>query len=147
YCEITTHSLENIFLQLKCHFTWNVCGEESSLDDLEDRGYDQVEFLNKEFKAITYNLFACIKHCRGQHQVALEYLEQAEDFIMHRRDHQGKTGHLALEKKPSNPEFSLGLLITLYRLHDKAPAENTIHLLRQATKLEPDKWYLTFSWL
>ena len=34
-------SSENIFLQLKCHFTWNVRGEESSLDDLEDRGYDQ----------------------------------------------------------------------------------------------------------
>ena len=94
YCEINTHSVENIFLQLKCHFTWNVRGEESSLDDLEDRGYNQVEFLNTEFKAVTYNLFAYIKHCRGQYQVALEYLEQAEEFIMHRQDHQGKIGHL-----------------------------------------------------
>lgn len=48
----------------------------------------------------------------------------------------------ALEKKLTNPEFSLGLLITLYRLQDKASTENTIHLLRQATELEPDNWYI-----
>ena len=114
YCEITTHSLEIIFLQLKCHFTWNVCGEESSLDDLEDRGYNQVEFLNTEFKAITYNLFAYIKHCRGQYQVALEYLEQAEDFIMHRQDHQGKMGHLVTWGNYAWVCYHLGRLLEVH---------------------------------
>lgn len=39
----------------------------------------------------------------------------------------------ALEKKPTNSEFSLGLAITLYRLGDKAPTETTIRLARWAT--------------
>ena len=53
----------------------------------------RTEFLNTEFKAIMYNLFAYIKHCRGQYQVALKYLEQAEELRTSRQDHQGKIGH------------------------------------------------------
>lgn len=48
----------------------------------------------------------------------------------------------ALQKKPTNPEFSLGLAITLYRLGDKAPTENTVRLLRQAIQLNPDNRYV-----
>ncbi|XP_044092755.1 interferon-induced protein with tetratricopeptide repeats 2-like [Neovison vison] len=209
--EITKHSLENSLLQLKCHFTWNLYDEESSLDDLENRVRDQVQFLNKEFKAIMYNLFAYVKHLRGQNKAALEYLQQAEEFILHTQARQGKirslvtwgnyawvyyhmgslpeaqayidkVGHLckkfassyriecpeidcekgwallkwgekyyeqakvcfekALQKKPTNPEFSLGLAITLYRLGDKAPTENTVRLLRQAIQLNPDNQYV-----
>lgn len=32
--------------------------------------------------------------------------------------------------------------MTLYCLHDKAPRENTIHLLRQATESEPDHGHI-----
>lgn len=161
---------------------------------MENRVRDRVQFLNKEFKAIMYDLFAYVKHLRGQDKAALECLRQAEEFNLHGQDCQGKiwslvtwgnyawvychtgrrpeaqarldkVGHLckkfasayriecpemdcekgrallkwgqkyyeqakecfekALQKKPTSPEFSLGLAITLYRLGDKAPPEST----------------------
>lgn len=49
-----------------------------------------MEFLNTEFKAIMYNLFAYVKHLRGQNEAALKYLQQAEEFIPHRKARQGK---------------------------------------------------------
>ncbi|VTJ84903.1 Hypothetical predicted protein [Marmota monax] len=209
--EIAKHSLENILPQLKCHFTWNLYDEESSLQDLEDRVRDQVEFLNTEFKTIMYNLFAYVKHLRGQHEVALVYLRRAEEFNLQQQDHQGKIRSMvtwgnyawiyyhmgrfseaqvyinkveklcktfassyriecpeidceegwallkwgekyyerakecfekALVGKPTNPEFSLGLAITLYRLGDEARTENTIRLLRQAIQLNPNNQYV-----
>lgn len=51
--------------------------------------HDQVQFLNKEFKAIMYNLFSFIKHLRGQNKAALEYLQQAKEFILHGHASQG----------------------------------------------------------
>uniref|UniRef100_A0A8C9PZN7 Interferon-induced protein with tetratricopeptide repeats 2 n=1 Tax=Spermophilus dauricus TaxID=99837 RepID=A0A8C9PZN7_SPEDA len=194
--EIAKHSLENILPQLKCHFTWNLYDEESSLQDLEDRVRDQVEFLNTEFKTVMYNLFAYVKHLRGQHEVALVYLRRAEEFNLQQQGHQGKIRSMvtwgnyawiyyhmgrfseaqvyinkveklyceegwallkwgekyyerakecfekALVEKPTNPEFSLGLAITLYRLGDEAPTENTIRLLRQAIQLNPNNQYV-----
>ncbi|CAD7691209.1 unnamed protein product [Nyctereutes procyonoides] len=76
--EITEHFLENTLQQLKCHFTWNLYDEESSLHDLEN-----------SFKAIMYNLFSFIKHLRGQNKAALEYLQQAKEFILHGHACQG----------------------------------------------------------
>ncbi|MBZ3887963.1 Interferon-induced protein with tetratricopeptide repeats 2 [Sciurus carolinensis] len=158
-----------------------------------------------------YNLFAYVKHLRGQHGLALEYLQRAEEFNQQQQAHQGKIRSLvtwgnyawiyyhmgrlpevqayidkvenlcktfassyriecpeidceegwallkwgekyyerakecfekALEGKPTNPEFSLGLAITLYRLGDETRTENTIHLLRQAIQLNPNNQYV-----
>ena len=47
-----------------------------------------------------------------------------------------------MQKKPTNPEFSLGLAITFYCLGDKVPTENTICLQRQAIQLNPDNQYI-----
>lgn len=59
------------------------------------------EFLNTEFKAIVYNPIAFVKHLRGQHQVTLEYLEEAEEFIM-----QGQTTKAKWEVWPPGETMS-----------------------------------------
>lgn len=81
YSESTTESLENSLKQLKCHFTWNLMEGEESLDKFENRVLNKYEFQNNEFKATMYNLSAYIKHLRGQHAAALEFLEKAEASI------------------------------------------------------------------
>nr|XP_002718418.2 interferon-induced protein with tetratricopeptide repeats 2 [Oryctolagus cuniculus] len=83
--EITQKSLESNLQQLKCHFTWNLLEGENSLDDFEDRVFNQSEFQNSEFRATMCNLQAYIKHCRGQNEAALACLRQAEEFIQ--QDH------------------------------------------------------------
>ncbi|XP_062959434.1 interferon-induced protein with tetratricopeptide repeats 2-like [Cynocephalus volans] len=86
--EITKDSLESSLRQLKCHFTWNLVKEENSLDDFEDRVFNQTEFQNSEFKATMCNLLAYIKHCRGHNEEALESLRQAEELIQ--QEHTGQ---------------------------------------------------------
>lgn len=83
--ETTKNSLEHSLQQLKSHFTWNLVEGEHSLDDFEDRVCKESEFQNSEFKATMCNIQAYIKHRRGQHDAALGYLRQAEEFI--RREH------------------------------------------------------------
>ncbi|XP_012859668.3 interferon-induced protein with tetratricopeptide repeats 2 [Echinops telfairi] len=83
--EITKSSLELSLRQLKCHFTWNLMEGEESLDDFENRVCHQIEFQNSEFKATTCNILAYLKHLRGQNETALQYLQQAEEFIQ--REH------------------------------------------------------------
>ena len=85
HSETTKNSLEHSLQQLKSHFTWNLVEGEHSLDDFEDRVCNQTEFQNSEFKATMCNIQAYIKHCRGQHEAALECLRQAEEFIQ--REH------------------------------------------------------------
>ncbi|KAK2501357.1 hypothetical protein MC885_020422 [Smutsia gigantea] len=81
HSETTKSPLESSLRQLKCHFTWNLVKGEKSLDDFEDRVCNQIEFQNREFKATMCNIIAYIKHLRGQNEAALEYLQQAEEWI------------------------------------------------------------------
>uniref|UniRef100_H0Y0M5 Interferon induced protein with tetratricopeptide repeats 2 n=1 Tax=Otolemur garnettii TaxID=30611 RepID=H0Y0M5_OTOGA len=48
----------------------------------------------------------------------------------------------ALEKNPKNPEFTCGLAIVNYRLHNWPPSQNSIDPLRQAIRLNPDNQYV-----
>ncbi|XP_039727700.1 LOW QUALITY PROTEIN: interferon-induced protein with tetratricopeptide repeats 3 [Pteropus medius] len=86
--EVSKNSLEKILPQLKCHFTWNLFQKDSLSHDLEDRVRNQIEFLNTECKATTYNLLAYIKHLHGQNEAALECLQQAEELIQRERTDQ-----------------------------------------------------------
>ncbi|KAM5236469.1 interferon-induced protein with tetratricopeptide repeats 2-like [Ctenodactylus gundi] len=78
--ETPEKSLESCLQQLKCHFTWNLLGE-NSIDEFEDRVFNKYEFENSAFKVTMCNLSAFIKHYRGQSEAALECLQQAEEFI------------------------------------------------------------------
>ncbi|XP_006096680.1 interferon-induced protein with tetratricopeptide repeats 2 [Myotis lucifugus] len=87
--EATENSLESSLRRLKCHFTWNLGGE-NSLDDFEDRVCHQTELQNGEFKATAYNLLAYIKHHRGRGEEALECLRQAEGLIQQQHPDQAE---------------------------------------------------------
>lgn len=88
--EDTRNSLEKILPQLKCHFTWNLFREGSISTHMEDRVYNQIEFLNSEHKATMYNLLAYIKHLDGENEAALECLGHAEDLLKPNQDDQAE---------------------------------------------------------
>ncbi|XP_049620529.1 interferon-induced protein with tetratricopeptide repeats 1-like [Suncus etruscus] len=68
-------------LQLKCHFTWDLKIEDIEMPDLENRIFDQTEFLDNPCKTAMGNLLAYVKYLEGKNQEALESLKEAEDFI------------------------------------------------------------------
>lgn len=67
--------------QLRCHFTWNLLIEDTEMTDLENRVFDEIEFLDTKYNVGIYNLLAYVKHLKGQNKEALESLKQAEDLI------------------------------------------------------------------
>ncbi|XP_055977005.1 interferon-induced protein with tetratricopeptide repeats 1-like [Sorex fumeus] len=69
-------------LQLRCHFTWGLQIDHTEILDLENRVFDQIEFLHVQNNARMYNLLAYVKHLAGQNQEALETLKEAEDFLL-----------------------------------------------------------------
>ncbi|XP_053779129.1 interferon-induced protein with tetratricopeptide repeats 1 [Desmodus rotundus] len=71
--------------QLRCHFTWKLIIEDVELSDLENRVFDQIEFLDTKFNVAIHNLLAYVKHLKGQNTEALQSLKQAEDLIQ--REH------------------------------------------------------------
>lgn len=69
-------------LQLRCHFTWDLQVDHAGMPDLENRVFDQMEFLDVQCNTRLYNLLAYVKHREGQHQGALENLKKAEDALL-----------------------------------------------------------------
>ncbi|KAM5320607.1 interferon-induced protein with tetratricopeptide repeats 1B-like isoform 2-T2 [Glossophaga mutica] len=67
--------------QLRCHFTWKLLIEDVEIADLENRVFDEIEFLDTKFNVVTQNLLAYVKHLKGQNKEALQSLNQAEDLF------------------------------------------------------------------
>ncbi|KAM7073876.1 interferon-induced protein with tetratricopeptide repeats 1-like isoform 2-T2 [Molossus nigricans] len=67
--------------QLRCHFTWKLLIEDTELPDLENRVFDEIDFLDTKFNVGIHNLLAYVKHLKGQNKEALECLKEAEDLI------------------------------------------------------------------
>lgn len=67
--------------QLRCHFTWKLLIEDTEMTDLENRVFDEIEFLDTKYNVGIYNLLAYVKHLKGQNKEALESLKEAEDLI------------------------------------------------------------------
>lgn len=78
--EIPKDPLKAILSELKCHFTWNLL-KEDILFDIENTIGQQLEFVTTESRLTLYNILAYVKLLKGQHEDALECLEQAEDLI------------------------------------------------------------------
>ncbi|KAM5321212.1 interferon-induced protein with tetratricopeptide repeats 1-like [Glossophaga mutica] len=74
--------------QLRCHFTWKLLIEDVEIADLENRVFDQIEFLDTKFN-VTQNLLAYVKHLKGQNKEALQSLNQAEDLFQ--TEHAGQS--------------------------------------------------------
>ncbi|XP_004607663.2 interferon-induced protein with tetratricopeptide repeats 1 [Sorex araneus] len=74
--------IKECLLQLRCHFTWGLQIDNTEMPDLENRVFDQIEFLDVQCNTRMYNLLAYVKHLAGQNQEALESLKEAEDFLL-----------------------------------------------------------------
>ncbi|XP_069467355.1 interferon-induced protein with tetratricopeptide repeats 5-like isoform X4 [Ambystoma mexicanum] len=79
--EVTKNNLNQSLLQMECHFTWGLLRDDTNLDDLEDRMYEQIEFGITENKSMVYNLLAYAKHLKGNNAEAIESLQKAAHFI------------------------------------------------------------------
>ncbi|XP_018418338.1 PREDICTED: interferon-induced protein with tetratricopeptide repeats 5-like, partial [Nanorana parkeri] len=79
--DILKNSLKDRLLELKCHFTWNLCGEDVDIDSVEERLNDQVVFLPDAYNHRKYNILAYLKHLKGDHDEALLQLQKAEAEI------------------------------------------------------------------
>ncbi|XP_069467357.1 interferon-induced protein with tetratricopeptide repeats 5-like [Ambystoma mexicanum] len=66
---------------MECHFTWGLLRDDTDLDDLENRVYDQIEFVVTKNKSMVYNLLAYVKHLKGNNAEAIESLQKAVDCI------------------------------------------------------------------
>ncbi|KAF6109138.1 interferon induced protein with tetratricopeptide repeats 1 [Phyllostomus discolor] len=80
--------------QLRCHFTWKFLIEDVEIADLENRVFDEIEFLDTKFNVPIYNLLAYVKHLKGQNAEALQSLKQAEDLIQTEQDDQAHVRRL-----------------------------------------------------
>ena len=84
-CESNGDLIEDRLVQLRCHFTWKLLIEDVELSDLENRVFEEIEFLDTKFNVAIHNLLAYVKHLKGQNTEALQSLKQAEDLIQ--REH------------------------------------------------------------
>nr|KAF6456469.1 interferon induced protein with tetratricopeptide repeats 1 [Rousettus aegyptiacus] len=80
--------------QLRCHFTWKLLIEDTAITDLENRIFDEIEFLDIKHNVGVHNLLAYIKHLKGQNKEALESLKEAEDLIQQEPTNQSDTKRL-----------------------------------------------------
>ncbi|XP_006926026.1 interferon-induced protein with tetratricopeptide repeats 1 [Pteropus alecto] len=80
--------------QLRCHFTWKLLIEDTEITDLENRVFDEIEFLDIKYNVGIHNLLAYIKHLKGQNKEALESLKEAETLIQQERTNQSNTKRL-----------------------------------------------------
>ncbi|XP_075698780.1 interferon-induced protein with tetratricopeptide repeats 5-like [Rhinoderma darwinii] len=74
-------ALKMHLLQLKCHFTWKLILNNTELDELEDRLYDQLTFLVTKNKYMVYNVLAYVTHLKGDNTKSIANLEKAEEMI------------------------------------------------------------------
>ncbi|XP_069609592.1 interferon-induced protein with tetratricopeptide repeats 5-like [Ranitomeya imitator] len=68
-------------LQLKCHFTWKLLPQDTELNELEERLYDQQKFLVTKYKHMVYNFLAYAMHLKKDYTKAITTLEIAEEII------------------------------------------------------------------
>ncbi|XP_068111346.1 interferon-induced protein with tetratricopeptide repeats 1-like [Hyperolius riggenbachi] len=75
---ISKKSLKDRLEKLQCHFTWDLLGEGTDIDQTEDRLYDQIVFVSRGYKHRMYNLLAYVKYASGDTSEAMLQLQKAE---------------------------------------------------------------------
>ncbi|XP_044610506.2 interferon-induced protein with tetratricopeptide repeats 1B-like isoform X1 [Equus asinus] len=86
--------IEASLVQLRCHFTWDLLIEDTAMPDLENRIFDEIEFLDTKYNVGIHNLLAYVKHLKGQNEEALKSLREAEDLIQ--EEHGDQSGMRSL---------------------------------------------------
>uniref|UniRef100_A0A5F9CYA3 Interferon induced protein with tetratricopeptide repeats 1B n=1 Tax=Oryctolagus cuniculus TaxID=9986 RepID=A0A5F9CYA3_RABIT len=74
------YQINDRLVQVRCHFTWELLIEDIEMPDLENRIWEEIQFLDTEHK-VGYNLLAYVKHLQGKHEDALENLKEAEEVV------------------------------------------------------------------
>ncbi|XP_046505315.1 interferon-induced protein with tetratricopeptide repeats 1B-like, partial [Equus quagga] len=64
------------------------------MPDLENRIFDEIEFLDTKYNVGIHNLLAYVKHLKGQNEEALKSLREAEDLIQ--EEHGDQSGMRSL---------------------------------------------------
>lgn len=80
--------------QLSCHFTWKLLIKDTEMPDLENRIFDEIEFLDIKHNVGMHNLLAYVKHLKGQNKEALESLKEAEALIQQEHTNKSDTKRL-----------------------------------------------------
>uniref|UniRef100_H9FTY0 Interferon-induced protein with tetratricopeptide repeats 1 isoform 2 n=1 Tax=Macaca mulatta TaxID=9544 RepID=H9FTY0_MACMU len=73
--------IEDSLIQLRCHFTWKLLIEAPEIPDLENRIWEEIQFLDTKYNGGIHNLLAYVKHLKGQNEEALKSLKEAEDLM------------------------------------------------------------------
>ncbi|XP_015003136.3 protein IFIT1 homolog B [Macaca mulatta] len=73
--------IEDSLIQLRCHFTWKLLIEAPEIPDLENRIWEEIQFLDTKYNVGIHNLLAYVEHLKGQNEEALVTLKKAEDLI------------------------------------------------------------------
>ncbi|XP_028368510.2 interferon-induced protein with tetratricopeptide repeats 1B-like isoform X1 [Phyllostomus discolor] len=92
--ELKGNLIEDRLVQLRCHFTWELQIEDTEMTDLENRVFDEIEFLDTKFNVPIHNLWAYVQHLKGQNKEALQSLKQAEDLVQTEQDGQAHVRRL-----------------------------------------------------
>ncbi|XP_078422102.1 interferon-induced protein with tetratricopeptide repeats 5-like isoform X2 [Cetorhinus maximus] len=65
---------------LQCHFTWGPQKENIDLDDMKQRLEDSIQ-LDMQYQARSYNQLAFVNCLQGNHEEAIQNLQEAERFL------------------------------------------------------------------
>ncbi|XP_008049811.1 interferon-induced protein with tetratricopeptide repeats 1-like isoform X2 [Carlito syrichta] len=117
------HQIKDSLEQLRCHFTWELQIEDNEMPDLENRAWDQIEFLDSKQNVGMHNLLAYVKHLKGQNEEALESLTEAEDLIQRGQTDQADVNSLVTWGNFAWVYYHMGKLTEAQTYLDKV--ENT----------------------
>ncbi|XP_066454890.1 interferon-induced protein with tetratricopeptide repeats 5-like [Eleutherodactylus coqui] len=79
--EVLKNVLKKRLMNTQCHFTWNLDDKEVDIEKVEDRLYEQIQFLSFVHKYRMYNMLAFTSYLKEDYEEAVAYLKKAEGQI------------------------------------------------------------------
>ncbi|KAG8523040.1 Interferon-induced protein with tetratricopeptide repeats 3, partial [Galemys pyrenaicus] len=118
--------------QLRCHFTWDLQIEDTEMPDLENRVFDQMDFLDIQCEVEMRNLLAYVKHLEGRDEEALTNLKEAEDLTQQECTNQSHVRSLVTWGNYAWLYYHMGRLADAQTYLDKV--ENTCKELASSSR-------------
>ncbi|XP_073537505.1 interferon-induced protein with tetratricopeptide repeats 5-like [Phyllobates terribilis] len=78
---VLKNSLKGRLIKTRCHFTWNLSNKDVDIEKVQDRLYEQIQFLPAVHKYRMYNLMAFTNYLKEDYEGSIAYLEKAEEQI------------------------------------------------------------------
>ncbi|XP_008049810.1 interferon-induced protein with tetratricopeptide repeats 1-like [Carlito syrichta] len=98
------------------------------MPDIENRAWDQIEFLDSKQNVGMHNLLAYVKHLKGRNEEALEILKEADDLIQREQTDQADVNSLVTWGNYAWVYYHMGKLSEAQTYLDKV--ENTCKKFR-----------------